>query len=303
MKKFTALVLFVFGLSFGFGQNPYCTYPGITITKLVDLPTSSFPVRIQRDPVSGDIFYSNFFGQVSRLIPNGTGYIDSTVYTTTDHGITPMQVFFFVDRNLCLVGNYKQFNQPGYGLVKRLKLDANGSRQVSTVMQTVPYPSSATLYEHAFSSIVKMPGKDSLLIASGARTDHGEVNDVNGLFPFTREVALTTSIFKIPYHGNNFTLPNDTAAIDALDAFYCKGVRNTFDMAYNQNGHLFGVENSDERDNPEEINWLRQGHHYGFPWMMGPNYNPQQYPGYHPNNDNMLNRRTSAFQLGKFYND
>jgi hypothetical protein len=39
---------------------------------------------------------------------------------------------------------------------------------------------------------------------------------------------------------------------------------------------------------PEELNWVREGHHYGFPWRMGREDTPQQFPGYDPASDPLL---------------
>jgi hypothetical protein len=72
-------------------------------------------------------------------------------------------------------------------------------------------------------------------------------------------------------------------------------------MALNAKGELFGVENMGERDDPEELNLLRKGKHYGFPWRMGGNITPQQFTPYDPSNDKLLPSNL-AFP-GIFHND
>ncbi|GAB5409195.1 MAG: hypothetical protein BalsKO_15600 [Balneolaceae bacterium] len=37
---------------------------------------------------------------------------------------------------------------------------------------------------------------------------------------------------------------------------------------------FFGTENAGDRDDSEELNWLQQGKHYGFPWVIGGNETP-----------------------------
>ena len=56
----------------------------------------------------------------------------------------------------------------------------------------------------------------------------------------------------------------------------CEGIRNAFALAYAGNGDLFGAVNSDDRDDPEELNWLQEGHHDGFPWRIGGNVPARQ---------------------------
>ena len=53
-------------------------------------------------------------------------------------------------------------------------------------------------------------------------------------------------------------------------------------MAFAPNGDLFATENSDTQDNPEELNWIREGRHYGFPWRIGAYDNPQRFAEFDP---------------------
>src|SRR5258707_7513185 len=43
---------------------------------------------------------------------------------------------------------------------------------------------------------------------------------------------------------------------------------------------------------------VRQGCHYGFPWRMGGMDNPQQFSGYDPANDPLLNSKFGAVSSG-----
>jgi len=74
-------------------------------------------------------------------------------------------------------------------------------------------------------------------------------------------------------------------------------------MAFDSNDQLFATENSGDRDDPDEVNWIRQGRHYGFPWIMGGNDNPQQFSGYDPNKDPLLNTKSHCFLHGYYCND
>jgi glucose/arabinose dehydrogenase len=80
-------------------------------------------------------------------------------------------------------------------------------------------------------------------------------------------------------------------------------VRNSFDPAFNGSGDLFSGDNSGDRDDNDELNWLREGGHYGFPWRMGTNDTPQQLRGYDPEADRLVDHRFYAYQNGFFRDD
>jgi len=84
---------------------------------------------------------------------------------------------------------------------------------------------------------------------------------------------------------------------------FAEGTRNTYDLAFAPNGDLFGTENGPDRDMAEELNWLRAGRHYGFPWRIGGTDNPQQFPNYDPSTDRLLDPRFIAVQGGYYHND
>ena len=93
---------------------------------------------------------------------------------------------------------------------------------------------------------------------------------------------------KIPIDGNNILLQNDREWLRTNGYLFAEGIRNAFDFAYNSNNDLIEVENSGDRDDPEEMNWLQEGNHYGFPWRIGGNNTPQQYSPYDPKKDPLL---------------
>src|SRR5439155_19488193 len=122
-------------------------------------------------------------------------------------------------------------------------------------------------------------------------------------FPDTREVALTAKIFRLPATASDLLLPNDTNALRSAGYIFAEGTRNSFDFAFAPNGDLFATENGPDRDMSEELNCLRPGLHYGFPWRIGGADNPQQFPNYDPNSDLLLDPRFTAVRHGYFYND
>ncbi len=168
---------------------------------------------------------------------------------------------------------------------------------------TAGYPKNNTAYDHRFNGVVLSPRGDFIYVNSGSRTDHGEIQTANGLYPNTREVGLTTCIFRLPSNGQNIFLRNDRAKLKAKGYVFAEGIRNSFDMAFAPNGDLFGTENGPDRDMSEELNWLRPGLHYGFPWRLGGTDNPQQFPNYKPANDLLLDPNFHAVKQGYYRND
>ncbi|CCH53498.1 conserved repeat domain protein [Fibrisoma limi BUZ 3] len=284
-------------------QLPRSLHPNITVEKL--MATQVRGVRVAYDAQTRKLYYHSFPGDVYRIEQpaNGQPY-EVPIASAADHGINYLQGMAFANGVVVLVGNFKETGQRGYGLVVKGISQPNGTWRWERIMQTAPYPSSATLYDHAFNAVCVTPRGDSVYVNSGSRTDHGEVEDTGGLYPDTREVPLTATIFKLPINPpTTILLPNDQAALDQSGYVFCRGVRNEFDLALDQQGRLFGVENSGDRDDPEEMNWLRPGRHYGFPWEMGGNQTPQQFPGYIPSQDKLLPATLSPDQQQKFYND
>lgn len=189
----------------------------------------------------------------------------------------------------------------GKGWLIKCVIGPNGNKTFSTVFETDLYASSTTLFDHAFSAICLNKTADTLLVASGSRTDHGETKDVNGEYPNLREEPLTTKIFGIPINSTNLYLQNNETWLQSSGYIFCEGVRNEFDIALNAKGEVFGVENMGDRDDPEELNLIKKGKHYGFPWRMGGNLTPQQFSPYVPANDNLLPPSLYAPQI--FYDD
>lgn len=116
-------------------------------------------------------------------------------------------------------------------------------------------------------------------------------------------MGLTACILKLPTSGQNIVLQNDRTWLKEHGYIYTEGTRDTFDMAFDADGRLFGGENGPDRDTPEELNLLRPGGHYGFPWNIGGSSNPQQFPDYNPNTDRLLNPLFNAVKLGYYQND
>jgi glucose/arabinose dehydrogenase len=254
-------------------------------------------VRIKRDPASGNLYILQNNGLVQRvdLDASGTATI-TTVYQTSDHGLgAPLGMTFGQDGTMYLVGN-NSTTQFGSATIVKGVLSSPGSenRIWSVIAQTVSYP-YGNIYNHRMNGIILNPTGDSLYVNSGAATDHGEMHDGY------RETGLTSIILKLPTSGDNITLQDDREWLRTNGYLFAEGIRNTFDFAYAGNGDLFGVENSGDRDDPEELNWIREGLHYGFPWRIGGDITPQQFSPYDPHSDSILSPNAWGGGQGRLY--
>jgi FlgD Ig-like domain/Glucose / Sorbosone dehydrogenase len=266
------------------GAQPIPARPGISIRELAVVGHNT--VRIRRDPVTGNLYILQNNGIIQRVnfSADSSSATLTNVYTTADHGLNaPLGMVFGNDGTLYLVGNDSTGLMGTASIVKGVP-DTLGreTRTWSVIATTVPFP-YGDVYNHRMSGIILNPTGDTLYVNSGAATDHGEKEDGG-----YREVGLTSIILKIPTNGNDIVLQDDRAWLRANGYLFCEGIRNEFDFAYDGNGDLIGVENSGDRDDPEELNWLREGRHYGFPWRISTDVTPQQFTPYDAQKDPLL---------------
>jgi glucose/arabinose dehydrogenase len=188
-------------------------------------------------------------------------------------------------------------------IIRKGRENADGSLDWTTLAQTEPYPLSNTPFDHIFNGLIVSTDGKWILVNSGSRTDHGEVEDNDKNFPDTREVALTAKIFKLPVGAEDLLLPNDEDALKTDGLIYAWGTRNAYDMAYAPNGDLFAIDNGPDADFQDELNWLKEGNHYGFPWQFGDQDNPQQFPDYTSVGDKRLSPDFTAVKIGAYRTD
>lgn len=263
-------------------------------------------VRIVHDNTNKIFYVNTLLGDIYKVTYNSSGTLTAKIFIPggSAHSISRVQGLLWYNNALYLAGNeVDDLNKKSKGRVIKFNIDKEGNwMSPQNVFSTEYYPSSNVLFDHNIAAICLNKTKDSLLISSGSRTDHGEVKDVNGRFPNLREDALTSKIFIIPLNLNKeIILKNDYQEVSSSGFVYCEGVRNEFDIATNSKGEIFGIENNGDRDDPEELNLLSKGKHYGFPWHMGGNVNPQQFAGYNPNLDLLL--PDNLYNRAIFYND
>lgn len=272
----------------------------VDVARVATLPEGV--VGIAYDPVQNALYALTGGGDLYRVELTG-GADPVRVATAADHGAPAPTFGIATDAQgtIFLVGS-RRTERTNTGVVRRGRA-APAGRVWETVAETAPYPYGRTAFDHSLSAVAVHPDGTWLALNSGSRTDHGEVQDGGGTYPGVREVPLTSAIFRVPADATDLVLPDDEASLVAAGYLFADGTRNSFGLAFDADGELFGAENSGDRDDGEELNWLRPGRHYGFPWRMGTNDTPQQFPGYDPASDPLVNPASTAYQSGAFAND
>ncbi|MDZ8224321.1 MULTISPECIES: PQQ-dependent sugar dehydrogenase [unclassified Nostoc] len=287
----------------GVNAAPKALRPDIQIRNITNTLSVSPSVRIVKDPRNNTLYYLKQNGDIYQV---NLGLSNSKlVYTSSDHNAGETQgMAIGPNGTIYLVGNADLANNQTKAIIVKGEIKPGTQQRVWSILaKSAGYPKSKTAYDHRFNGVVVSPDGNFIYINSGSRTDHGEVQSVNGLYPNTREVGLTACILRLPTNGKNLFLPNNRAALKTAGYIFAEGTRNTFDMAFAPNGDLFGTENGPDRDMSEELNWLRPGGNYGFPWRIGGTDNPQQFPNYDPAKDLLLSPQFNAVQRGYFRND
>jgi hypothetical protein len=281
-----------------FAQRVTPLFDDISIDSI--LQPQMWASKIAYDPIAEHLFYTTSSGNIYEVLEESK--TDVLRYTTADHGIAKVQGLCFVDSTVFLSGNI-WYTNTGIGLVVKGELQPNGTRNWTTVLTTAAYPTSSASGDHGFTGITVDPQKEFLYFSGGSRTSFGEVETNNGAYPGMREQALTSKIYRIPLTASNIYLNNDSIALQNCGYVYAEGTRNAYSMAFNGANQLFAIDNAGERDDPEELNLIEQGKHYGFPWRIGGNANPLINPSYDASSDPLINPNNAAFLAGYFAPD
>ena len=285
-------------------STPKPLRPDILIEKFADVQANA--VRLLIHPVSGDFYYTTFEGGVFHLTKKGGSLVSEKIISLEDHGINKLQGAVFAGSELFLCGNTIENNNRGTrGKLVRFSITPKNKPSLTVVFNTEPYGLNATTWDHGWNALEMSPDGRYIFVNSGSRTGHGEIQDDKGVYPNARDNALTTKIFRIPVDAQNLVLPNDSDKLKSAGYLYAEGIRNAYDMAFDLSNNLFAVVNSSDYDHSEDMFWVRQGRHYGFPWIMGGIENPQQYPDFMPDpkKDPFLNAASHGMLMKYFRND
>ena len=291
--------------------QPTSEVEGVSVSAVVNAPFEA--LKLSLNAADGSLYILSQNGAIYRLTQRANRPPTTTeIQNSSDHGLSNVQgMDISSDGKVYIVGNIldNQGNDPSYtniGVIKRATID-DGTWTWETVATTDPWPISNTDFDHVMNEIVITPDDKMLYINSGSRTDHGEEQPVRvqggpeeGLYPGLRETPLTAKILSVPADTTDALLKNDLDYLIENDFIFAFGTRNSFGMTFDANGELFSADNAGERDDPGEFNWLQKGKHYGFPWRIGGNDTPMQYPDYDYTEDPLFN---AVGREDLFYND
>ncbi|WP_339679269.1 c-type cytochrome [Cyclobacterium marinum] len=250
------------------------------------------------------LWYATIGGDVYRLPMNDPHQLEKML-ELSDHGISRLQGATMHAGQLFLSGNVRVNDNKGtMGRMVRVNWDNSANAQVTVMFTTAEYGTTNTPFDHGWSALQVSKDGKSIFVVSGSRTDHGEVQDNLGAYPNSRDVALTSKIFRIPIDAENLLLPDDLSFLKKNGYLYAEGLRNAYDLALDPKGRLLAVVNSGDYDQNEDMFWVREGFHYGYPWVMGGMESPQQFPDWFPDpsKDPFLNEGAAAWP-DDFYND
>ncbi len=286
-------------------KPPVALRPDIKVEHVMEV--DSLAVRILLNPVTGDLWYTTFDGKVFRIKNLKSGQpAAEEIFTAKDHGIPRLQGAAFLNNSLFLCGNVSTIdNKSTRGRMVRYDMQSSKPAEMTVVFNTVDYGANKTIFDHGWNALEISPDKKYIYVNSGARTDHGEVQDDGGLYPNARDNNLTSKIFRFPVDAKDLMLTDDKAKLLADGYLYAEGIRNAYDLAFDPENNLFAVSNSPDYDMPEDMFWIRQNHHYGFPWVMGGIENPQQYNDWKPDPDTdpFISKTSHSWEVKYFHTD
>lgn len=239
---------------------------GFAIRSVLDFaPEDGPPIRALFQPQTGVLYVLTNTGNLFQI--DRTAGTKRLILSLRSADATP-QVFygadFGPDGTLYAVRCFQPPSQPGQstthtGEVLRVT-DTNGDgvpKQIA-ILNRLQYPGGDLRFNHEITAL-KVGPDGMLYIGAGSHTDHGELDGGKG------EGPETAAIFRI-----SATVPNSP-----FERF-ADGVRNPFGMAFRPDGTLFDADAGPQNDLPEELNYIQQGKHYGFPYRFGNNVaNPE----------------------------
>lgn len=251
--------------------DPFAPLPqppaGFKIREVVRLPAHG--VRLATMPGVNWIFVLNPTGDLYRLEPD-TGNL-ARVLAAKDYaelavgGLDALGLTIDSRQRLYLVTNQRVTETPWHTnrvtIFRSAPLDATGVPANFKAWVRTSYPWGNSYYNHGVGHIAE--GPDGMIyVSSGARTDGGEID--GGVF---RHETIYWKGGETDYTAGIWRLDpsKDTPGLE----MFARGIRNAWSFAWNERGELFSASNGPDADQPEELDFVERGKHYGFPYQFG----------------------------------
>lgn len=242
--------------------EPLPTPPqGFKIREVVKLPAHG--VRLAAVPGTEWIFVLSNNGDLYRLEP-ATGDL-VRILTAKDYadvsagGIDALGLTIDARKRLYIVSNQRVSTQPYHtnrvAIFRSAPLGTNGLPTGLKPWFQTSYPWGVGPYNHGVGHIAE--GPDGMLyVTSGSRTDGGETGTDPNLWK-GGETEFTAGIWR-------FDPRRESPKIE----MFARGIRNAWSFAWNDKGELFSASNGPDADMAEELDFVQQGKHYGFPYQF-----------------------------------
>jgi hypothetical protein len=181
--------------------GPVLLRSGISLRKVVDAGAGS--IRLARSPLDGALYALNPASGVYKISlaqPGAATLVARASTIVTD--ALPAGMAFGPDGTLFVVANRAAGATRTRGVISKGTPAAEGFSW-QNFATTATYPLSNTPFDHLFNGIAVGPDGAYVFVNSGSRTDHGEVEANGAAYPDTREVPLTSAIFRLPADAAN----------------------------------------------------------------------------------------------------
>jgi hypothetical protein len=226
------------------------------------------PIRVQPHPATGRLYVLYLNGDLWRIDAEKgekKQVLDRAAYFRKEAASYVQCLGFHIsaDGFFYIVVNErhdKEKPKRSHVVVYRLTdADGDGVPEKPIAWLSFDHPWGIGPYNHGACHLATGPdGK--IYLSVGSRTDHGEKAGVKpdpDLDP-NGETPLTACMLRL-----------DPKAEKPTPEVFCRGLRNSFGFDWDDQGRLVATENGPDADHPEELNWLREGKHYGFPYRFG----------------------------------
>ena len=251
--------------------DPYAPLPrppaGFRIREVVKLPVHG--VRLATMPGVNWILVLDPAGDLYRLEPD-TGNL-ARILAAKDYAdlsagkIGALGLTIDSKKRLYIVTNQRVAERPWHVnrvvIFRSAPLDATGVPANFKAWFRTSYPWGNSYYNHGVSHIAE--GPDGMLyVSSGARTDGGEIDGGavgrSSIYWKGGETDYTAGIWQLDPNQNSPEL-----------TMFARGIRNAWTFAWNDRGEFFSAANGPDADQPEELDFVERGKHYGFPYQYG----------------------------------